>query len=130
MTTILSSVEICSILDGIPVSQLLKVQEEGFVAYSTGLTMVPPVQYLGFEDPRGDVHIKTGYIRGDDIFVTKMASGFYENAKLGLPTGNGLMIAVNAKNGVPEAILLDADLTGLAVQDIQIAKAVIMSDGK
>mgnify|MGYP001823426124 FL=1 len=31
--------------------------EEGFVAYSQGKVVVPPVGELVFEDPPGDVHI-------------------------------------------------------------------------
>ena len=33
--------------------------EEGFVAYSQGRAVVPPVGELIFEDPPGDVHIKS-----------------------------------------------------------------------
>ena len=37
--------------------------QEGFVQYSNGQTVVPPVGELLFEDPPGDVHIKYGYIK-------------------------------------------------------------------
>ena len=50
--------------------------EDGFVAYSEGRVVVPPVGELIFEDPPGDVHIKYGYIKNDDYFVIKVASGF------------------------------------------------------
>jgi ornithine cyclodeaminase len=85
----------------------LPLIEEGFAAYSRGEVVVPPVGELVFDDPPGDVHIKYGYIKGDDFYVIKIASGFYENPKLGLPTGDGLMLVFSQKTGVLEAILLD-----------------------
>jgi len=81
--------------------------EAGFAAYSRGEVVVPPVGELVFDDPPGDVHIKYGYIKGDDFYVIKIASGFYDNPKLGLPSGDGLMLVYSQKTGVLEAILLD-----------------------
>jgi ornithine cyclodeaminase len=52
--------------------------ESAFVAYSRGEADVPPVGLLHFDDPPGDVHIKYGAIRGGDIYVVKVASGFYD----------------------------------------------------
>ncbi len=99
--------------------------EEGFVAYSRGEVVVPPVGELVFNDPPGDVHIKYGYIKGDDFYVIKIASGFYDNPKLGLPSGDGLMLVFSRKTGVLEAILLDEGyLTNLrtAVAGAVVAK--------
>lgn len=81
--------------------------EAGFVAYSRGEAVVPPVGELVFDQPPGDVHIKYGYLRGDDYYVIKIASGFYENAKLGLPTSNGMMLLFRQQTGEPLAALLD-----------------------
>jgi ornithine cyclodeaminase len=81
--------------------------EAGFAAYSRGEVVVPPVGELVFDDPPGDVHIKYGYIKGDDFYVIKIASGFYDNPKFGLPSGDGLMLVYSRKTGVLEAILLD-----------------------
>jgi ornithine cyclodeaminase len=69
--------------------------------------VVPPVGELVLRDPPGDVHIKYGYISGDDYYVIKIASGFYENHKLELPTGDGLMLVFSQKTGQLEAILID-----------------------
>ena len=99
--------------------------EEGFAAYSRGDAVVPPVGELVFEDPPGDVHIKYGYIKGDDFYVIKIASGFYDNPKFGLPSGDGLMLVFSQKTGVLEAILLDEGyLTNLrtAVAGAVVAK--------
>lgn len=56
---------------------LLPCIEEGFVAYSSGKVEKPPVGELLFQDPKGDVHKKYGYIVGDEYYVIKIASGFF-----------------------------------------------------
>ncbi|MFT6639188.1 MAG: ornithine cyclodeaminase [Flavobacteriaceae bacterium] len=81
--------------------------EQGFIAYSNGDVVVPPVGELIFEDPPGDTHIKYGYIKGDDCYVIKIASGFYENVKINLPSSSGLMLVFSQQTGVLDTILLD-----------------------
>lgn len=81
--------------------------EKGFVAYSKGNAVVPPVGELLFTNPPGDVHIKYGYIVDDEYYVIKVASGFYDNSKLSLPSSNGLVLLFNRKNGAVLGILLD-----------------------
>ena len=81
--------------------------EAGFAAYSRGEVVVPPVGELIFEDPPGDVHIKYGYIKGDEYYVIKLASGFYDNPKRGLPSSNGMMLLFDLRTGEPRAILHD-----------------------
>ena len=49
---------------------------------------MPPPGELIFQDPPGDVHIKYGYIAGGDYYVVKIASGFYDNPRHGLPSFN------------------------------------------
>src|SRR5690349_13525145 len=86
---------------------IIPVIEKGFIAYSNGETIIPPVGELLFKNPPGDVHIKYGYILGDDYYVIKVASGFYENPKVNLPSSNGLMLIFNQKTGILCGILLD-----------------------
>lgn len=86
---------------------LIKNQEEGFVAYSEGRVVVPPVGYLYFEEASGDCHIKYGHIKADEYFVVKVATGFYRNPDVGLPVGNGLMALFSQRTGNLEALLLD-----------------------
>lgn len=104
MATIIHKKEIQSILQNIDV---IAAMEEGFVAYSNGNTVVPPVGELIFEKPKGEAHIKYGYIKNDDYYVIKVASGFYDNPKLGVESSQGLMLLFNQKTGQPVAILLD-----------------------
>ena len=81
--------------------------EQGFMAYSEGKCVVPPIGELVFDEPPGDVHIKYGYIKGESHYVIKIASGYWKNHKLGIPNGNGMMLLFNQKTGQPLAILLD-----------------------
>ena len=84
---------------------LLPLIEDAFRGYSAGRAIVPPVGELLLE--RGEVHIKYGAIVGDDYYVIKVASGFYENPSLGLASSNGLMLVFRQATGEPEAVLLD-----------------------
>ena len=104
MPTIIELKEITSIAEKIDVVAAMK---EGFIQYSNDNTVVPPVGELIFKDPPGDVHIKYGYIKNQDYYVIKIASGFYNNAELGIPTGQGMMLLFNQKTGELVAILLD-----------------------
>lgn len=81
--------------------------EQAFIAYSNGSAIVPPVGELRFDNPPGDVHIKYGYIVNDDYYVIKVASGFYQNPIIHLPSSNGLMLLFSQKTGALAAILLD-----------------------
>ncbi len=111
MTAILNLEQIRQALAGIdPAGAIIPAIEAGFVAYSQGKVIVPPVGELVFERPRGDMHIKYGYIKEDDYFVVKAVSGFYDNPSLGLPTCSGLMLLFSQKTGELICILLDEGL--------------------
>ncbi|MGZ5515872.1 MAG: ornithine cyclodeaminase family protein, partial [Candidatus Aminicenantales bacterium] len=104
MPAVVSLAEIRKALGAIDPLPLI---EDGFVAYSRGRVIVPPVGELVFDDPPGDVHIKYGYIKGGEVYVIKIASGFTDNPRRGLPSGDGLMLVFDQKTGVLQAILLD-----------------------
>ncbi len=104
MTTVLELDEIKRLVD---IPQVIREMETGFVLYSEGQVEVPPVGFLHFEEPPGDVHIKYGFVSGDEYYVLKMASGFYNNADLGLPISDGLLLVFSQKTGELELILLD-----------------------
>ena len=96
----------------LPSLDLIPAIEEGFARYSAGRAVVPPVGELLLE--KGEVHIKYGYLKGEDYYVIKIASGFYGNPGLGLPSGNGLMLLFSQETGELVSILLDeAYLTDL-----------------
>lgn len=86
---------------------MIREIESGFVLYSEGRVDVPPVGFLHFDEPRGDVHIKYGAVRGDDYYVLKVASAFYENTALGLPMSDGLILVFSQKTGKLKLVLID-----------------------
>jgi len=89
----------------LPALDLIPAIEAGFVAYSAGRAIVPPIGEMILD--KGEVHIKSGYIQGEEFYVIKIASGFYGNSALGLPSGNGCMLLFKQRTGEPAAILLD-----------------------
>jgi len=91
----------------IDIPQLIDEIEAGFVLYSEDKVVVPPVGFLHFDQPPGDVHIKYGFVKGDDFYVLKMASGFYDNAGPDLPVADGLILVFSQQTGHLELILLD-----------------------
>ena len=56
---------------------LVSAVKDAFIAFSNGHVTTPPVGYLPFKNPPGDMHIKYGHTKGDSIFVIKVATGFY-----------------------------------------------------
>ncbi len=88
-------------------TDLVQLIEDGFISYSQGKVVVPPVGEMLFDDPPGEVHLKYGFLREDDYYVVKIASGFYENVKLGLPTSNGVVLVFSQQTGSLECVLLD-----------------------
>jgi ornithine cyclodeaminase len=84
---------------------LLPAIEEGFVAYSEGRAVVPPVGELILD--KGEVHIKYGYIKDEEYYVIKIASGFFENPAIGLPSGDGSMLLYRQETGEFVCALFD-----------------------
>ena len=81
--------------------------EAGFDLYSDGKVNVPPVGFMHFDDPPGDVHIKYGSIQDDDYWVLKVASGFYQNPSLGLQASDGVILVFSQRSGALELVLHD-----------------------
>jgi ornithine cyclodeaminase len=104
MTKVLELDEIKSRID---VTKLVQAIEDGFVLYSEDKVVVPPVGFLNFKEPPGDVHIKYGYVKGDDVYVLKVASGFYENEKNGVPFADGVILVFSQQTGHLKLVLHD-----------------------
>jgi ornithine cyclodeaminase len=107
MTAIHSRADLARVLKPL---EVIHAVEEGFVAYSRGQVVVPPVGHLEFKNPPGDCHIKYGYIRGDDTFTVKLATGFYENPSRGLSSSNGAVLVWSSRTGELLTILQDEGL--------------------
>jgi len=84
-----------------------------FEVYSA-LALDPETQpkTLGFMGDQGSFHIKAGlYPKKRDVFAAKLNANFPENANQGLPTIQGLVILMDAANGVPLALMDSGELT-------------------
>jgi ornithine cyclodeaminase len=81
--------------------------ETGFRRYSAGQVQVSTVLHLAFAEPPGDCHVKAAAVAGDDVFVVKLATGFYRNPELNLPSSNGFMAVLSARTGEMLALLHD-----------------------
>ena len=105
MTIILNSLEIkkCVHLN----EQLIPVIEDAFKSLALGKTTMPPILRLDIEKYHGESDVKAAYIEGLDSYAIKVASGFFNNPKLGLPSSNGLMILLDSQTGVLKSVLLD-----------------------
>ena len=98
-------VTLSQIKEILPTLDLLPALEAGFVAYSADNAVVPPVGELLLE--KGEVHIKYGYIKEQEYYVIKIASGFFDNPQIGLPTSNGLMLLFSQQTGELLSVLHD-----------------------
>jgi ectoine utilization protein EutC len=103
--TILTESEIrqCVALDG----EAIAAVEEAFVALAAGRAVTPPIMRIDIAAHHGEVDVKSAYVEGLDSFAIKVASGFFDNPKRGLPSGSGLMLVWSATIGFPQAALFD-----------------------
>lgn len=81
--------------------------KEAYIKTSQGEVQTGDVVHLAFPGHNGDCHVKCGHINGADNYVIKIATGFYDNPLVGLPSSNGMMLAFSANTGAPVAILRD-----------------------
>jgi len=88
-------------------SDILDAVKGALVAQARGQVNSPPPGMLQLENPSGECHIKYGHLEGSDMFVIKIACGFFDNPKMGLSASSGMMLVFDAKTGVPVCILDD-----------------------
>jgi ornithine cyclodeaminase len=81
--------------------------EDAFRALATRNVIMPPILRLDIRESRGEVDVKAAYQPGLPSLAVKVASGFFDNPKIGIPSSNGLMILLSTKTGSIEALLLD-----------------------
>jgi ornithine cyclodeaminase len=81
--------------------------EAAFEALATKAVAMPPILRLDIPEYRGEVDVKTAHVPGIDCFAIKISPGFFDNPKLGLPSVNGMMVLLNSRTGLVEALLLD-----------------------
>ncbi|KKL04826.1 hypothetical protein LCGC14_2612190, partial [marine sediment metagenome] len=89
----------------LPMGEAIRAVREAYIAFAKGRVKMPPVMHLDVSQYNGEVDIKSGYIEDLGLIGTKIASGFYENYKLGLPPGVAVIILMDLKTGIPVAIM-------------------------
>jgi alanine dehydrogenase len=90
--------------------EIISVIEKSFIDFSLGKLIMPSPQDIVIDEFHGETHIKSAYVEGHDSYCVKIASGFYDNPKLGLNSSQGMMILLDSKTGVPKCILLEGGL--------------------
>jgi len=105
MTVILQSEDIkkCVNLN----EKLIPIIEDAFKSLASGKTIMPPILRLDIEKYHGESDVKAAYIEGLDSYAIKIASGFFNNPSLGIPSSNGLMILLDSETGILKSVLLD-----------------------
>ena len=81
--------------------------EQAFARLAEGDVVMPPVLSMQLPAANGEVDIKTAYVPGLAQFAVKISPGFFDNPTIGLPSLNGMMVALSAKTGIVKAVLLD-----------------------
>jgi ectoine utilization protein EutC len=87
--------------------EAITIVEEGFTKLANNEVEMPPIMRVDVHDQNGEVDVKSAYVKGKNMFAIKVSSGFFNNFKLGLPSGNGLMMLISTETGVPQALFLD-----------------------
>lgn len=83
----------------------IEAVKEAYIAFAKGRVQMPPVMHLDVEKYNGEVDIKSGFVEDFNLIGTKIASGYYDNHKLGLPPGMAVIVLLDLKTSMPLAIM-------------------------
>ena len=95
------------IRDSVDMALAIEVVEGAFKALERREVTLPPPIGLDIAEVDAEIHVKGAHVHGADHFVFKIACGFYRNPQIGLPMASGLVLAFDANNGRPAALLFD-----------------------
>ena len=107
---VLSREEVKSCL---PMSDAIKAVTDAYKAFAEGQVEMPAVQHLDVAKYRGEVDIKSGAAENFGLIGTKIASGYYDNPKLGLPPGFAVIILLDLKTSLPLAVMDGSYITAV-----------------
>lgn len=88
-------------------AEALEAVENAFRALALGRVTQPKPFGMEVSEYRGEVHVKGAFLHGEEVFAIKVASGFYDNPRKGLPTGSGLVLVFESETGFPLALFQD-----------------------
>jgi ornithine cyclodeaminase len=99
-------------------ADVLGAVREALIAAAQGRVRAAGAMSFDFGE-RGEAHVKGAYLEGAGEWAVKLASGFYDNPRRGLPAASGMTLLASAETGVPLAIVLDGGL----LTDVRTAAA-------
>jgi alanine dehydrogenase len=83
----------------------IEAVKEAYIAFANDRVQMPPVMHLDVHKYNGEVDIKSGFVEDFNLIGTKIASGYYDNHKLGLPPGMAVIVLLDLKTSMPLAIM-------------------------
>ena len=93
--------------------KVIETVEEVYRAKSVGDTVVFPLVFHEFNPGIADMDIKSGWLKGSQIFGLKLVSWFGENPEKGLPSLVGTVLIFDANTGAPVGLLDGSHITGM-----------------
>ncbi|WP_432663637.1 ornithine cyclodeaminase family protein [Wukongibacter baidiensis] len=93
--------------------KVIETVEEVYTLKAEGQAELFPMVFHEFERGVADMDIKSGHLKGADIFGLKLVSWFGENPKKDLPALFGTTMLFDGKTGMPLAILDAEYITGM-----------------
>lgn len=93
--------------------QVIEAVEKVYTLKSVGKTDLFPMVFYEFERGKADMDIKSGYLKGENIYGLKLVSWFGDNNKLGLPLLYGTTMIFDSMTGKPIGILNAEHVTGM-----------------
>jgi len=97
----------------LPMREALEVMKDAFRRLSQGDAVVPPRTGVEVASRRGSALFMPAYLPAEDRMAVKVVTLFEENAALGLPRIQALVLLVDAGNGSPLAVMDGASLTAI-----------------
>lgn len=107
---VLSRNDIESVLN---ISEVISAVENVYRQKSKEMAETWPTIFYDFKPGKADMDIKSGYIKGIEIFGSKTVTWFGENEEKNLPTLNGVITVFDATTGMPQGVLEGAYITGI-----------------
>ncbi|MFW9963272.1 MAG: ornithine cyclodeaminase family protein [Candidatus Sifarchaeia archaeon] len=92
-------------------TEAIEAVRTAYSAYANGRVQMPSVQHLDVPQHNGEVDIKSGYVEDFRLMGTKIASGFYDNQKKGLPPGIAVIVLLDLETSMPLAIMDGTHIT-------------------
>ena len=92
-------------------SEAIEAVRVAYSAFAQGRVQMPGVQHLDVHKHNGEVDIKSGFVEDFKLIGTKIASGFYDNQKKGLPPGIAVIVLLDLETSMPLAIMDGTHIT-------------------